>query len=179
LKVGSKEILAAIASLVPAFAVLGASENLDAKKTTTTLVTDTPSLVGTWTLTAADDLLPDGSRAHAYGDNPRGLLIFQADGQYALQIYRSDRAKFASGDKKKGTPAEYKDASVGASCHFGHYSVDAEKHTITFKIDQASFANWDGATQTRPFIIKGDDLEWHVPATPDGKVPISAWHRIQ
>ena len=24
----------------------------------------------------------------------------------------------------------------------------------------------------------GNDLEWHVPAGPDGKVPISAWRRV-
>jgi hypothetical protein len=136
------------------------------------------SLVGTWALAAADDLLPDGTRTHAYGSNPQGLLIFEADGRYALQIYSAERAKFATGDKKKGSPEEYRDASVGASCHFGHYTLDAEKGTITFKIDGASFANWVGATQTRPFTLKGDDLEWRVPATPDGKVPISAWRRV-
>ena len=56
------------------------------------------SLAGTWTLVAADDLKPDGTRAPAYGPNPQGLLIIEKDGRYALQIYRSDRAKFASGN---------------------------------------------------------------------------------
>jgi hypothetical protein len=31
-----------------------------------------PSLVGTWVLTAADDLRPDGTRAPAYGADPQG-----------------------------------------------------------------------------------------------------------
>jgi hypothetical protein len=137
------------------------------------------SLVGIWTLTAADNLLPDGSRAHAYGDNPQGVLVFSADGRYSVQIYREDRAKFASGDKLHGTPEEYRDASLGMSCHFGRYTVDSAKGTITFRIERASFPNWDGATQTRPFTLKGDDLEWHVPATPDGKIPISAWRRVR
>ena len=137
------------------------------------------SLVGTWTLTAADNLLPDGSRVHAYGANPQGILVFGADGRYTLEIFRTDRIKFASGDKLRGTAEEYKDASLGMSCHFGRYIVDPAKGTITFQIEQASFANWDGATQTRPFTLAGDDLEWHVPATPDGKVPISAWHRVR
>jgi hypothetical protein len=119
------------------------------------------------------------SPLHAYGSNPQSLLIFGADGQYALQIYRDDRSKFASDDKKKSSPDEYKDASVGASCHFGHYTVDAAKGTITFKLNRASFVNWDRASQTRPFTLKGDDLEWHAPATPDGKIPISEWHRVQ
>ena len=137
------------------------------------------SLVGIWTLTAADNLQPDGSRVHAYGANPQGILVFGADGRYTVQIFREDRMKFAAGDKLHGTPDEYKDASLGMSCHFGHYTVDPEKGTITFQIERASFPNWDGATQTRPFTLNGDDLEWRVPATPDGKIPISAWHRTR
>jgi hypothetical protein len=137
------------------------------------------SLVGTWTLTAADNLQPDGSRVHAYGPSPQGILVFGADGRYTLQIFRADRMKFASGDKLHGTPEEYKDASIGMSCHFGRYTVDSAKGTITFQIAQASFPNWDGAAQTRPFTLAGDDLEWHVPATPDGKIPISAWRRVR
>jgi hypothetical protein len=36
------------------------------------------SLVGTWTLTAADNLQPDGSRVHAYGPSPQGILVFES-----------------------------------------------------------------------------------------------------
>ena len=178
MKTSTQPISKTLSTLVLAFAAL-VSHDLSANTTMTTSMTTATSLVGTWTLTAADDLLPDGTRVHAYGASPQGLSIFAADGRYALQIYQAERAKFASGDKKNGTPEEYKQASVGASCHFGHYTVDAAKGTITFKIDGAFFPNWNGATQTRPFTIKGDDLEWRVPATPDGRVPVSAWHRVQ
>ena len=65
------------------------------------------SLVGTWTLSAADDLRPDGTRVQAYGANPEGLLIFGADGRYSLQIFRKERVKFASGNKRQGSSAEY------------------------------------------------------------------------
>jgi hypothetical protein len=171
-------VIAISIALVSA-AILNSTQNLRAQTTVTAPVVTASSLVGTWTLTAADDLLRDGTRIHAYGSSPSGLLIFEADGRYALQIYSAERAKFAADDKKRGSPEEYRDASVGASCHFGHYTVDAEKNTITFKIDGASFVNWVGASQTRPFTLNGNDLEWHVPATPDGKVPISSWHRLQ
>jgi Lipocalin-like domain len=142
-------------------------------------VASAPSLVGIWTLTAADNLQPDGSRVHAYGTDPQGILVFGADGRYSVQIFREGRMKFASGDKGHGTPEEYKDASLGMSCHFGRYTVDSAAGAITFHLERASFPNWDGATQTRPFTLKGDDLEWHVPATPDGTIPISAWHRVR
>jgi hypothetical protein len=44
------------------------------------------SIVGTWVLTAADKLLPDGTRVPDYGPNPHGLGIFTADGYYSLAI---------------------------------------------------------------------------------------------
>jgi hypothetical protein len=144
-----------------------------------TAQTPAATLVGTWTLSAADDLKPDGTRSPAYGPNPQGLLTLGADGRYSVQIFRSERLKFASGDKRRGTLDEYKDASLGMSSHFGRYIVDSANGTIAFQIERASFPNWDGATQVRPFKLEGDELSWRVPATPDGTIPISVWRRAQ
>ena len=66
------------------------------------------TLSGTWTLKAAQVILPDGKRVTdpAYGDSAKGILMIDSDGQYSLQIFRPDRPKFSSGDKKRGTPDE-------------------------------------------------------------------------
>lgn len=136
------------------------------------------SIVGTWVLTAADKLSPDGTRTLDYGESPRGLIIFTSDGHYSVQIYRADRTRFSSGDKSKGTPAEYRDASLGMSVHYGQYTVDPEKHTITFQIDRASFPNWDGTTQTRQYELKGDELSWRGAARPNGSIPITVVRRV-
>jgi hypothetical protein len=137
------------------------------------------SIVGTWSLTAADKLLPDGTRSHDYGDNPHGLVIFTEDGHYSVQIYRDERTKFTTGDKLKGSPEEYKDAILGMSVHYGKYSIDAAKNTINFQIDRASFPNWDGTTQVGTFEFKRDELSWKVPPRPDGSVPITVLKRIR
>lgn len=136
------------------------------------------SIVGTWVLTAADKLLPDGSRVSDYGNNPHGLVIFTADGYYSLQIYRADRLKFASGDKLKGTPEEYRDATLGMSIHFGSYTVDTEKHIITFHTDRAAFPNWDDTTRVTPYELKGGELSWKVAPRPDGSIPITVLRRV-
>jgi lipocalin-like protein len=138
-----------------------------------------PSLAGTWTLSAADDLLPDGSRVKAYGESPQGLLVLTPEGRYSLQIFRSDRAKFASGNKRRGTAAEYEAAVLGMSSHVGRYAVDAANHTITFSIERASYPNWDGTEQKRPFELSGDEFSYRVAATPDGVIPISVWRRAR
>jgi hypothetical protein len=68
------------------------------------------NLVGTWRLVAADKILPDGKQVSDYGPNPEGIAIFTADGHYVVEIFKGERMKFASGDRSKGTPDEYKDA---------------------------------------------------------------------
>jgi hypothetical protein len=139
----------------------------------------TSPIIGTWTLVAADKLLPDGSRTADYGPNPHGLAIFTTDGHYSLQIYRAERVPFSSADKLKGTPEEYRDVSLSLSAHFGRYSVDPAKHTITLYIDRASFPNQDNTTQVRPYEMKGDELTWKVAARPDGSIPITVLRRVR
>jgi hypothetical protein len=135
-------------------------------------------LIGSWRLTAADKILSDGSQVADYGKDPRGITIFTADGHYVIEIFRSDRKKFASGDRTKGTPEEYKDAILSTSSHFGTYTVDSAKGTITFHIDRASYPNWDETTRVSTFTLEGDKLTWRVPPRPDGSIPVSVFSRI-
>jgi len=137
------------------------------------------SIVGTWTLTAAEKLLPDGKHVPDYGPNPHGLAIFTADGYYSVQIYRAERMKFASGDKFKGTLDEYKDASLSMSVHFGRYTVDPAKHTITFHVDRSSVPNLDDTTAVRQYELKGDELSWRVAPRQDGSIPLTVLRRVK
>jgi hypothetical protein len=139
----------------------------------------TPSIVGTWDLIGADKILPDGTRTSDYGTHPHGLVVFTADGHYAVQICREERQKFSTPDSRKGTPEDYKEAFLSMSVHFGRYKVDADKHTITFEIDRALFPNWDNTTQVRAYELKDDELSWRVPPRPDGSIPLTVLRRIR
>ncbi len=138
----------------------------------------TPDVVGTWVLTKAEKILPDGNRGLDPNENPHGLVIFTSDGYYSVQIYRPDRLEFSSGDRSNETPEGYKEASFSTSVHFGRYSIDPAKHTITFRIDRSSFPNQDGSTQVRPYEMKGDELSWKVSPRPDGSIPITVLRRV-
>lgn len=131
-------------------------------------VTAKDQIVGTWTLVLVDNLLPDGSRVHLYGPDPHGILMFDADGHYSLQIVSKGRPRFASSDKSKGTSEENRAAVQGSNSHFGTYSVDETDHTITFRIDYASFPNWEGTSQKRSFTLAGDALKYTVPSPTSG-----------
>ncbi len=138
-----------------------------------------PSIVGTWILAAADKLLPDGNRTSDYGPNPHGLIIFTADGYYSVHIFRAEHLKFSSGDKLKGTPEEYRDALLAMSVHFGRYDVDPVKNLVTFHIDRSGFPNWDDTVQERTYELKGDELSWKLSARPDGSIPITVLRRAR
>jgi hypothetical protein len=134
--------------------------------------------VGNWKLIAADKLLPDGTRVPDYGPEPHGMAIFTADGRFMVEVFRDVRVKFAANDRAKGTPEEYKDASLSSSCSFGTYSVDPATSKVTMKIDRSTFPNYDDATQVRVYELTGDILSWKVPARPDGSIPITVLRRI-
>ena len=135
-------------------------------------------IAGTWTLVAADVLHADGTRTADYGASPKGLLMVDATGRYSLQIFRSERPRFASGDRLTGTAAEYQAAVTGSSTHFGRMSVDTVSQVITVDIDGASFPNQEGTQQKRAYVLKGDELSYTVPARPDGNRPVTVWRRV-
>jgi len=140
--------------------------------------TDSP-LRGTWTLVAADKLLPGGERVADYGASPTGRLIVDSQGRYSLQIFKSERLRFASGDKARGNADEYESAALGSSTHYGTVVVDAQHHTLTFRIEGASFPNWEGASQQREYTLADGVLTYRVPPRPDGAIPVSVWKRLE
>jgi hypothetical protein len=136
-------------------------------------------LAGTWTLVAADKELPDGRRVADYGTAPAGLLSIDSRGRYSLQIFKRERPFFASGDKPTGTAVEFREAVLGSSTHFGLLEVDADGGFLVFKIEDASFPNWNGTEQRRTYTLTGDLLAYRVPPRPDGSIPISVWRRLK
>jgi hypothetical protein len=105
--------------------------------------------------------------------------MIDGEGRYSLQIFKSERSRFASDNKQAGTAAEYNGAVLGSSTHFGNVVVDQAAGTLTFAIENASFPNWEGQNQKRKFEIHGDELSYSVPPRPDGNTPISVWKRLK
>jgi Lipocalin-like domain len=117
-----------------------------------------------------DNVYPDGHRIELYGPNPDGLWLIDAQGNYTMQIVRAQRNPFVAKDKSKGTPEEYRAASLDFNAHYGHVSIDGMKMRV--HIDHASFPNWDGRDSASAFTIKsdekGDELTYTVGAPSSG-----------
>src|SRR5580700_10577011 len=137
------------------------------------------SLEGTWIMASAYEILADGTRTTNYGEHPNGLLMVDKVGRYSIQIFRPERPKFASGDKKKGTPEEYVEAVLGSSTHTGRVVVDPKRGTLIFNIEAASYPNWEGTQQVRDYTLKDGTLTYSVPASASGNgtIAYSVWQR--
>ena len=137
-------------------------------------------LAGTWQLVAVDNILADGRTIQPYGPKPDGMLTFDRAGRYSVQIFRPGRARFAANDKSRGTAEENRETVQGMNSHLGRYSVDADAHTLTFRIDHASFPNWEGTEQRRSFALDGDLLRYTVRTTTTGGTEVGevTWRRL-
>ncbi|MEH6305524.1 lipocalin-like domain-containing protein [Olivibacter sp. CPCC 100613] len=124
--------------------------------------------VGTWSLIAVENTNIDGSKIQPYGQNPVGLLVLTEKGDYAIQILKATRPKVKAGDKNKATPDENSALVQGNNSHFGTYSVEPEKHTITFHVQHAFYPNWEGIAQVRSYKLEDNMLRYVVTNTTNG-----------
>ena len=122
------------------------------------------ALVGTWAPVSAVITDPGGGKTEVFGPRPTGMLVFTADGQYAVVVRREELPKFAANSRAKGTAEENRAVVAGSIAHYGRYTVDAKDGTVSFHIQGSTYPNWYGMTQKRPFTVKGDQLTYKVPA---------------
>src|SRR6267143_2296854 len=106
-------------------------------------------IVGTWNFVVAEVTAPDGKKSFPFGETPKGILIFTADGRFAQIHVAGDVPKIASNNRLTGTPEEYAAIMRGSLSVFGTWTVDEASKTVTYNIVSATFPNWQGEAQTR------------------------------
>src|SRR3977135_2999543 len=106
-------------------------------------------IVGTWNFVVAEVTAPDGKKSFPFGETPKGILIFTADGRFAQIHVAGDVPKIASNNRLSGTPEEYAEIMRRSLSVFGTYTVDEANRTVTYHIVSASFPTGQGETQTR------------------------------
>jgi hypothetical protein len=106
-------------------------------------------IVGSWNFVVAEVTAPDGKKSFPFGETPKGILIFTADGRFAQIHVAGDVPRIASNNRLTGTPEEYAEIMRRSLSVFGTWTVDEANRTVTYNIVSASFPNWQGETQTR------------------------------
>jgi hypothetical protein len=137
-------------------------------------------LIGTWQLVSTENTSPDGGKVDVYGQNPKGILIFDRSGHYSLTIVRSDLPKFAASASNQGTAEENKAVLAGMIASFGTYSVDEASATIMSHVDASSFPNLAGGEQKRVITsLNRNELKYTNPATATGTKAEVVWERAR
>ena len=105
-----------------------------------------------------------------------GVLMLDKTGHYSLMTIARGLPKITSNNRMTATPEESKAITAGVVAHYGSYTVSGD--ALIFKIERASFPNWDGTEQKRPFTLAGDDLITRAVSSGGGSVTLN-WKRAK
>jgi Lipocalin-like domain len=135
-------------------------------------------IVGSWNFVIAEITAPDGKKSFPFGEAPKGILIFTADGRFAQIHVAGDVPKIASNNRLTGTPEEYAGIMRRSLSVFGSYTVDEDKKTVTYRIVSSSFPNWEGEAQTRTIDkLSADEFVNTNPGVAGGRGSASNFYR--
>ena len=116
-------------------------------------------LVGSWAVVSVDNVSPDGKRSPAFGPNPKGIVMMDAEGRYVELILRSDIPKVAAGNRTQGTPEENAAVAQGVLAFYGPYSIAGK--VVNLHVDGSSFQNWTEGDQKRTVTTyTKDEITW-------------------
>ena len=137
-------------------------------------------LVGTWLVATADNIRPDGSRFQGFGPNPKGILMFDANGWFSFQLAQPGRPKFASDNRLQGTAEENKATVQGSLSYYGKYLVDEPDRVLHLYVESSSYPNFDGIDNKRIITsLSEHDLKWYSPAGSIGTTAEVVWKRAK
>ena len=122
-------------------------------------------LVGTWKFVIAEITTADGKKTLPFGDKPKGMIIFTADGHFS-QVHVAATCRRSRGRAVLAGTAEDNKAIVhGSLAMFGTYTVDETKKSLTFNIEGSTYPNLAGRAQTRTIdLLTADEFRNTNPA---------------
>jgi hypothetical protein len=118
-------------------------------------------IVGTWMLVSWIQTRADGSKNYRFGENPKGINTFSADGHFSLVQMRADLPKISSGDPLKPTAEEAVAIVRGSIAYFGTYTVDEASHILSVQLAGTTLVNQLGISQKRTIdSISADEMRY-------------------
>ena len=134
--------------------------------------------VGTWTLVSSITE-QGGNKSDTFGPDAKGVLVYDGSGRYVITFIGANLPKFASNNRATGTADENKAIVGGSLTHFGTYAVNEADKSFTFRVESATFPNWDKTEQKRSFVITGDELKYTTPTGSAGGTISLTWKRAK
>lgn len=137
-------------------------------------------LVGSYRLRVFRDIADDGEVREPLGAHPVGFILYSAERWMTAVLMAADRPNFAEGDILAGTDDERSRAFATASGYAGRWSI--EDGHVVHRLEAATFPNWVGTEQRRPYEIDGHELRLYPPRLlMNGKLRRSElfWERLE
>ena len=118
-------------------------------------------LVGSWILVSSDTTPATGAKRQDFGANPKGILILEADGRYAVVQGQPNRPKFKDTTNLRlgSTDAEYAAAARAFAANFGTWSVNEADKTLIRKYEIALIPNNDSVESKASVNLTGEELK--------------------
>lgn len=114
-----------------------------------TMGPEVAQFVGVWRLISQMAQHRDGSHSYPRGENPFGLLIYEASGVMMVQLARADYG-VTGGENRLN---DYKSAMSNFLAYCGTYTVDAEAGIVAHRVESCSYPGWIGTTQIRRYAF--------------------------
>lgn len=136
-------------------------------------------LRGTWTLISSV-AEKDGTKTEQFGHGAKGMMNLDTSGHFMLTIIGPDLPKFAANNRVAGTAEENKAVVSKSIGMIGTYSVNSADKTLIFRVESATFPNWNGTEQKRLIVTASkDELKYITPTASSGGVGTVTWKRAK
>jgi hypothetical protein len=144
-------------------------------------------LVGAWHLVKIDVQGPAGAGIDPfYGSGSEGLLIYDRDGWFSVQIMSAPRPALAVPGTRPAAPggadAAAKEAALDSYyAYYGTWTFDAASSTVTHHATGALYPSESRATYSQAVQVEGDRMTFTrtTGTPPDRTVQTKTWERVR
>ena len=111
--------------------------------------------IGTWKLVSAEAVRANGDVVKPLGDDPKGVIMYDAHGNMSAQLFRADRQDFASDDRTTASDSEIRASFLSFTAYYGTFSVNDDEGVVIHHVEGSLLPNWVGGDQHRNFKLDG------------------------
>ena len=115
-------------------------------------------LVGSWILVSTETTSQSGKR-YPYGTDPRGILILDAIGRYAVVQGRVDRPKLKSAVRRDVTKEEFGAAALDFAANFGTWAVSEADKALVRRFEGSLNPHLEGIVTKASISLIGGHAE--------------------
>jgi hypothetical protein len=122
-------------------------------------------LIGTWTPVSWERVVSNGDKMHPYRTNPRGVVMFDADGRVFVMFAHPALPRIVSNNKTTATPKETQAVMARSIAYFGTYSASDADNVISLRLEASTFPNQLAQDQKRTITrLTADELKYEAVA---------------